>query len=157
MTKPSYDFVSRALHWVTAIAVAIAFFLGPGDFGRLMRQGVDPSTRSDIVWHESLGLTIFALTVLRLIWVGFRPTTPRVEMPGWMWSAGKLVHLALWALLLALPVTAILSLGSEAHPLTLLGNVRIEQMPIIANASIAKLADWGDVHKFLGDAIMWKL
>ena len=28
-------------------------------------------------------------------------------------------------------------------------------MPLIANSAIAKLADWGDVHKFLGDAIMW--
>ena len=60
-----------------------------------------------------------------------------------------------WLLLLALPVTALLALGSESHPLTLLGGVRIERMPMIADSAIAKLADWGDVHKFLGDAIMW--
>jgi len=57
--------------------------------------------------------------------------------------------------LLALPITALLALGSEAHPLTLLGGVRIDQMPLIANSALAKLADWGDVHQFLGDAIMW--
>jgi len=27
--------------------------------------------------------------------------------------------------------------------------------PVIANSAIAKLADWGDVHQFLGDAILW--
>jgi cytochrome b561 len=54
-----------------------------------------------------------------------------------------------------LPVTALLALGSESHPLTLLGGVRIDQMPVIANSPIAKLADWGELHQFLGDAIMW--
>ena len=58
-------------------------------------------------------------------------------------------------LLLALPTTALLSLGSESHPLTLLGGVQVDQLSVIANSSIAKLADWGDVHKFLGDVIVW--
>lgn len=150
-----YDFLSRAFHWVTAIAVTIAFILGPGGFGRLMRDGIDPATRSDIVWHETLGILVFVLTVLRLIWVAFRPAAPQVQMASWMQLAGKLVHVALWILLLALPVSALLALGSEAHPLTLLGGVRVDQLPLIASSSIAKLADWGDVHQFLGDAVMW--
>jgi cytochrome b561 len=65
------------------------------------------------------------------------------------------VHVALWVLLFVLPATALLALGSEAYPLTLLGGVRVDKFPVIANSSIAKLADWGDVHQFLGDAIMW--
>jgi len=28
-------------------------------------------------------------------------------------------------------------------------------MPLIANSGLAELADWGDVHEFLGNAIMW--
>ena len=150
-----YDFLSRAFHWVTAIVVTIAFVLGPSGFGRLMREGIDPATRGDIVWHESLGILVFVLTVLRLIWVEFRPAAPQVQMASWMQLTGKLAHVALWMLLLALPATALLALGSEAHPLTLLGGVRVDQLPVIANSSIAKLADWGDVHQFLGDAIMW--
>lgn len=150
-----YDFLSRAFHWITAIVVTIAFILGPGGFGRLMRDGIDPATRSDIVWHESLGILVFVLTVLRLLWVAFRPAAPQVPMASWMELTGKLVHVALWILLLALPATALLALGSEAHPLTLLGGVRVNQFPVIANSAIAKLADWGEVHQFLGDAIMW--
>ena len=144
-TSP-YDFLSRAFHWVTAIGVTIAFILGPGGFGRLMRDGIDPATHSDIVWHESLGILVFVLTELRLIWVAFRPAAPQVQMASWMQLMAKLVHVALWMLLLAL--------GSEAYPLTLLGGVRVDQLPAIANSSISKLADWGDVHQFLGDAIM---
>ena len=69
--------------------------------------------------------------------------------------AARVVHLALWTLLLALPVTAVLYLGSKGHPLTLLGSVRIEHMPLVAQSSLARMANWGDVHGVLGDALMW--
>ena len=153
-TATHFDPVSRAFHWLTAIVVTIAFVLGPEGFGRLMHQGVDPAAHSDIVWHETLGVSVFVLTLLRLVWTALRPAAPQFEMPARMQLAAKLMLLALWALMLALPVTALLALGSEAHPLTLLGGVRVDQMPMIANSAIAKLADWGDVHSFLGDAIM---
>lgn len=149
-----YDVLSRAFHWLTVIVVTIAFILGPENFGRLMHQGVDPATHSDIVWHESLGLLVLALTVLRLAWVALRPATPQFQMAGWMHVTGRLMHMALWGLLLALPVTAFLALGSEGHPLTLLGGWRVDQMPVIAHSSIATLADWGDAHQLLGDAIV---
>ncbi len=152
---PHYDAVSRALHWITAIVVVVAFVLGPEHFGREMRQGLDPATRSDIVWHESLGLAVFALTALRLLWLVVRPAAPRFEMPAWMRAAATLMHVLLWALLLLLPVTAMLALGSEGHPLTLLGGVRVDRLPVIAESALARLADWGDVHKVLGDAIVW--
>jgi cytochrome b561 len=154
-TRRTYDLPSLGLHWLTAIAVVAAFILGPEGFGRMMRQGVDPATHGDIVWHESLGLLVLALTALRLIWVALRPAAPRFEMARWAQWAGQLMHIALWALLFALPATALLTLGSEDHPLTLLGGLRIDHMPLIAQSAIAGLADWGDVHKFLGDAVVW--
>jgi len=153
--SPRYDALSRGFHWLTAIVVTIAFIFGPEGFGHLMRDGVDPATHSDIVWHESLGISVLVLTALRLAWVALRPAAPSFQMAGWMHLAGRLMHVALWALLLALPATAFLALGSEGHPLTLLGGLRIDRMPFIADSWLAKLADWGDVHGFLGDAILW--
>ncbi|MBA4218145.1 MAG: cytochrome b [Methylibium sp.] len=154
-SSPRYDPISRALHWLTAIAATVAFILGPGGFGRLVHDGVDPGTRLDIVWHESLGLLVFALTLLRLLWVALRPGKPHFDMPAWMRALALLVHGALWVLLLALPLTALLALGSESHPLTLLGGVRVEQLPWIAGSPVGEAADWGDVHGWLGDTLMW--
>ncbi|MGS0742388.1 cytochrome b [Glaciimonas sp. GG7] len=150
-----YDTLSKAFHWITAILVVIAFVLGPGDFGRLLHDGIDPGTRNDIVWHESLGITVFTLTFLRLIWVTVRPAAPRHQMATWMRLLSRLMHFVLWALLFALPLSALLALGTEGHPLTLLGGFRINELPFIANAYLSGLADWGDVHKFLGDVILW--
>lgn len=154
-SSSSYDALSRVLHWLTALAVLIAFILGPEGFGRLMRQGVDPATRIGIVWHESLGLLVLVLTLIRLIWVALRPRAPEFPMPAWMRLASKSVHGLLWLLLLALPLTALLALGGEGHPLTLLGGVRVEQLPGITGSALGQLVDWGDVHGFLGDTLLW--
>ena len=150
-----YDKLSQAFHWVTAIAVVTAFILGPGDLGQLFQDGIDPGTRNDIVWHESLGLVVFALTLLRLLWVVVRPDPPRHHMSSLMRCLSRLMHVALWALLFALPLSALLALGTEAHPLTLLAGLRINRLTFIENSYFSGLADWGDVHKFLGDVIIW--
>jgi cytochrome b561 len=157
MTRPStqrYDALSLAFHWTTALAVAIAYVLGPGGFGRLMRQGIDPATRSGIVWHESLGVLVLGLTLLRLAWLAWRPSPPRHDASPWAARAARAVHLALWALLLALPLTALLALGTEGHPLTLLGAVRVEPVPLLAPAALAHRVDWGEVHEALGNALI---
>ena len=65
------------------------------------------------------------------------------------------MHFSLWALLFALPISALLALGSEANPLTLLGGFRVAEFPLIANSYLAGLLDWGDVHKLLGTVIIW--
>jgi len=154
-TRTHYDALSRAFHWLTAMAVIAAFILGPEHFGRQMRQGLDPATRWDIVVHESLGVLVMVLTVLRLLWVTVRPAKPRFDMPGWMHLAARATHGLLWLLLLAVPASAMLALGSEGHPLTLLSGIRVNDMPFIAQSTLAGLADWGDVHGFLGDMIVW--
>lgn len=150
-----YDKLSKAFHWITAIIVVIAFVLGPEDFGRLLDDGIDPGTRNDIIWHESLGIAVFTLTFLRLVWVAVRPDAPRLQMTAWMHLLSRLMHFVFWALLFALPLTALLALGSESIPLTLLGGFRINELAFIANSNLSGLADWGEVHKFLGDVIMW--
>ena len=39
-----YDNLNQLSPWLTAIVVTVAFSLGPGAFGPVMRQGVDPVT-----------------------------------------------------------------------------------------------------------------
>lgn len=153
-TNPQYDMLSRAFHWITAIAVLLAFVLGPEGFGKLIDDGVDPATHLDIVLHESLGILVLFLTVLRLLWVIFRPAAPVVEIALWMRLAALGAKLALWVLMLALPVTALLTLGSEGNPMTLLGGVHVVPMPWLSESSVGSMLDWGEVHGLLGDLIL---
>lgn len=150
-----YDWLSKTFHWITAIAVVAAFTLGPSDFGELIQQGINPGTRNYIVWHESLGLLVFSLTLLRLLWVALRPETPKFSMAIWMRWSSRLMHIMLWALLLILPISAILALASEGHPLTLLGGIQTNDIAFFANSRLSRLVDWGELHKFIGNVIMW--
>lgn len=153
-TNPQYDALSRAFHWITAIAVALAFVLGPEGFGKLMDDGVDPATHIDIVLHESLGMLVLVLTLVRLVWVIFRPAAPVVEISLWMRLAAIGAKLGLWVLMLVLPITALLTLGSEGYPMTLLGGVHVVPMPWLSDSAIGSMLDWGEVHGLLGDLIL---
>ncbi len=150
-----YDNLSKILHWATAAIVIATFILGPGDFGRLIHAGVDPASRVDIVWHETLGVSIFVITFLRLIWTAVRPGALKHQMTPGLRLLSRLMLIMLWTLLFALPLSALMALGSESNPVTLLGGLRINEMHWLASSQLAGIADWGDVHKFLGDAIVW--
>lgn len=120
-----------------------------------MRQGIDPAMRLDIVWHEPLNLAVLDLTTMRLLRVALRSAPSQTTMPKTLRLASKAMHGVLSGLLLALPITAPLALATERHPLTLLMGVRVNEIPMIAHSALAHLVDWGDVHPFLNDAIMW--
>lgn len=152
---PQYDALSKLFHWLTAAMVATTFLLGPGDFGRLIHAGIDPGSRQDIIWHESLGTGVFLITALRLIWIATRPTSPKHHIDPWMRRLSGFVHIALLTLLFALPITAILALISEGNPLTLIGGLRLTGSIWMTSLNWLKIADWGEIHKFLGDAIVW--
>src|ERR1700747_1038454 len=83
-----YGAVAQTLHWVTAILVLVAFIYGPGGSEQKI---YDPSRDFGRQLHETLGLTVLALTVLRVLWrmIDTRPEPP--EVARWMDSASKAV------------------------------------------------------------------
>jgi cytochrome b561 len=148
-SRTRYGPAAQAFHWATAILVVIAFVYGPGG----SEQKVYSSARDfDRQLHETLGLCVFSLAVIRVLWrmVDARPDPPQV--PRWMGVVAKVVQVALYLLLFALPLTAISGAWLEGHPLTLLGGWEIASPLALshdAGASIAK------IHTWLGDAILW--
>lgn len=141
--------VAQFFHWVTAVLVLVAFIYGPGGSeSRVYSAAADPGRRI----HETLGLCVFALSILRLLWRTFdhRPET-ELASP-WMGIAATIVQWALFVLLLALPITAITGAWLEGHPLTVIAGVDIPPMFGEAKSTGATIA-W--IHTWLGDAIMW--
>lgn len=144
-----YGPLEQAFHWLTAVLVLVAFFYGPGG----SEERVYSSARDfDRQLHETLGLSVFVLTSLRLAWRFFdvRPQEP--PMAAWMAIASKAVQALLYILLFALPITAVTGAWLEAHPLTFLGGFRVG--PFLPE-SHALGATFARVHTWLGDAILW--
>lgn len=144
-----YGAVAQAFHWLTAILVLIAFIYGPGG----SEQRVYSAARDfDRQLHETLGACVLALVVLRLLWRLVGSRFEPVEVSRWMGLAAKAVHVGLYVLLFAVPLTAITGAWLEGHPLTLLGGVAIAPWLAEARATGALIAE---VHTWLGDAILW--
>ena len=144
-----YGSISQLLHWCTAIIVLIAFLYGPGGSEQRVYSAAHEFDRR---LHETLGLCVLALTVIRLLWktIAARPEDPPAAP--WMIVLSKLVQWALYLLLLALPLTAIIGAWLEGHPLTLLAGTDIQPW---FGASHGTGSVFATIHSWLGDAIMW--
>jgi cytochrome b561 len=144
-----YGSVAVAFHWLTAVLVLAAFVVGPGGSEQQVYSAAKDFDRQI---HEVLGLTVFSLTLLRLVSRAFAPAPQLPSAPRWMNRISTLVQGLLYTLLVATPVTAIAGAWLEGHPLTLgiLGDVS----PMIPEAHAAGQAV-AKIHTILGDALVW--
>lgn len=142
-----YGAAMQALHWLTAVLVLAAFALGPEE-----EHGHSAGPDLGTQWHETLGMTVLALSVLRVLVALFSRRPAVAYGPPLMALAARLVKLALYGLLFAVPLSAIVGSWLDGHALTLLGGIEVAP-PAAFGASHS---DWLlDVHEFLGDAILW--
>jgi cytochrome b561 len=93
MPDASHDRLTRALHWITVLLVALAWMLGeePRDSPRIFGL------------HMGFGLLVLTLTLPRLAWRGLHPAPP-VPGPPLVQRLAGWAHAALYALLLAVPL-----------------------------------------------------
>jgi cytochrome b561 len=146
--RPRYSRVAQGLHWITAILVLIAFLIGEGG----PEDRVYSAARAgQLALHESLGLAVLVITVIRLMWRFFDRAPDEPSMPRWMTYSAALTHWALYLLLCAVPLTAIVGAWSEGHALTTyIGAI---------GPWLSAGHDFGawitELHTWLGDAILW--
>jgi cytochrome b561 len=148
-TDLRYGSVAQGFHWLTAILVAMAYLVSPGGSEQRVY-----SIASDLMrhTHETTGILIFAIVLARILWrtIDAAPEAPPME--AWMKFSAKLIHFALYALLVALPLTAIVGAWLEGHPLTLLGAGDFGPM-LPQSHDVGQAVSY--VHTILGNVIIW--
>jgi cytochrome b561 len=146
-TSSRYGAGAQAFHWLTVMLVLAAYVLSKSDRYSLYSAAADGLRRI----HETLGVLVFIVVLLRLLWRLIDSAPPKQPMSRWMAAAAKLVQFALYALLIAIPATAVLGTWLEGIPLTLLG--------LDISAQIAPARGLGQlimqIHAILGNAILW--
>ncbi|MEQ1491477.1 MAG: YceI family protein [Terricaulis sp.] len=113
-----YTAVAIVLHW--AIAVAILFMIPMGLWMHESAEHGEVSAQlfSAYQLHKSIGLTVLALSLVRLGWRLANPPPPMpVHMPGWERFVALATHWAFYALMIGLPLTGWLyvSTGWSIH------------------------------------------
>ncbi|MDZ3822217.1 MAG: cytochrome b [Pseudoxanthomonas sp.] len=114
--RDRYHPLRIALHWLTLLLVIAVFACI--ELRELYPRGSDPREALK-AWHFTLGLSVLAITLVRLAARRASPAPPIVPSPPrWQHLAAGAVHLLLYAWLLAMPLLGwlLLSASGKAIP-----------------------------------------
>ena len=140
-----YNTTSILLHWILGIAL-IAIFC----FGIYMADLPFSPTRLKLFnWHKWAGVSILALSALRLVWRLTHPAPAlpaKIEnaMPAWQLLAHKGTHLGLYALFFVVPLMGWAYSSAAGFPVVLFGQF---PLPDLVGADKALAETLKALHK----------
>ncbi|WP_206240552.1 cytochrome b [Novosphingobium terrae] len=106
-----YNRGARLLHWTIALLIIANILIG-------IAHAYVNKDWPVIPLHKSIGLTVLALTLLRIVWrLTHRPPALPVQMPGWEKGAAHGLHGLFYALMLVLPLTGWVMSSAGQYPL----------------------------------------
>lgn len=104
-----YDSISQVLHWTIALLVLVLLVIGKSGLVDL-----DHPASAGFMWHGSLGVLVLVLVAARFLWA---LVSPPPEFPSTMSRMGRIaartMHVSLYVLLIALPLSGWLAASSE--------------------------------------------
>lgn len=125
-TQDQWGGLSKSLHWLIVVLILVMAWIG-------LRMGDMPNGPDKIAtyaMHKSIGLSILALVVLRLLWRWYAGAPQVVPgTPHWQERIASLTHWALYALLLAMPLSGWVLNSASGFPLQWFG---LFNLPAIA-------------------------
>ncbi|WP_213877377.1 cytochrome b [Pseudomonas sp. dw_358] len=148
-TLARYGSLSITLHWLMVVLLIAVYTCTE------LRSHFDRGTAGRLLsgqFHYMFGLTIFALVWLRLLARGLG-VTPRITPapPRWQRRLAWLMHMALYALMIAMPVLGWLTLSGEGKAIPFWG---LQMPPLMApdKELAAQIEDW---HIQIGEWGYW--
>lgn len=135
--------VSQLLHWLIAILILVMAYLGltMGDLPN------GPDKIKTYALHKSIGITILALVALRLLWRLYAGTPrPVPGSPRWQERIAALTHVAIYALLFAIPISGWVLNSAAGFPLQWFGLINLPHI-VARNSDLHDLA--GEAHEIM--------
>jgi len=138
-----------ALHWILAIALVAIFSVGV----YMADLPFSPQRLKLYNWHKWAGVTILALSVVRLAWrlTHTPPPLPGkvlAAMPGWQTAAYHATHVALYALFFIVPLVGWAYSSAAGFPIVLFGVLPLPDF-VSADKALAELIKpWHEITAF---------
>jgi cytochrome b561 len=114
-----YSPTAIVLHWLIAIVVLVQIGWGWWMQG-IPKQPVGPRVDAFNL-HKSIGLTILALMVLRLLWRIWHRPPPLPPMPVWQARLAHATHITLYVALFVMPIAGYLGSVFSGYPVKYFG------------------------------------
>jgi cytochrome b561 len=100
-TSQQWGWLSKVLHWLTALIIFLQIPLG--FYAESLR--LSPLKMDMFVWHKSLGMLVFLLLVIRLLW-RIKGTIPQsLSASGAQKCISQAAHWLLYGLMAVLPIS----------------------------------------------------
>ncbi len=143
-TDSRYGNLSIAMHWLMFLLLVGVYACI--ELRELYPKGSDPRNALK-AWHFTLGLTVFFLVWVRIALRLFQGT-PAIAppIPGWQHVLSKVIHLALYAMMIGLPIAGWLILSGEGKPIPFYGI----QLPALIAENKAFAESLEEIHKTIG-------
>jgi cytochrome b561 len=146
--RTRYSRVAMVLHWAIAILI-IANFAGALWFESLLASDVPADKQLGfrlIQLHKAAGLSVLALTLVRLGWRALNPPPPLpAGMPGWQVKASRWSHRLLYLLMILVPLGGwvMVSASPLDFPISWFGLFEWPQLPIPNDKALAEQVSEG--------------
>lgn len=141
-----YSTVAIAFHWVLALAIVGAFGMGV----YMSDLPFSPQRLKYYNWHKWAGVTILALSALRLLWrLTHRPPADP-PMPTWQRGAAHATHWALYALFFAVPLVGWAYSSAAGFPIVWFGVLPLPDFVSPDKALAEAIKPW---HGYLAYAL----
>lgn len=144
-----YGSLSIGLHWLMLVLLVAVYACI--ELRELFPKGSDPREALKH-WHYMLGLSVLVMVWLRLA-VHMIGPVPRIEPDPARWQKllAKLMHVALYVLMIGLPIAGWLVLSAEGKPVPFFG---LELPALVGeNKDLAKLFE--EIHETAGVVGYW--
>lgn len=116
-----YTLTAIALHWLMAILIIAAFLLG---LTMVDIPGITPTKLKYFSWHKWLGVSVFGLACLRLLWALSHPAPAHpANMADWQKKAARVSHGLMYVLIFAVPLSGYFYSLAAGVPVVYLGIV----------------------------------
>jgi cytochrome b561 len=115
--RTRYTAVAIGLHWLLALLIAVSFAVGL----TMSDLPLSPTRLKLFNWHKWAGITILALSAVRLLWRLTHRPPPDVPMPAWQQGLAQGAHWALYALFFLVPLAGWAYSSAAGFPVVVFG------------------------------------
>ena len=141
-----YHSLMIGVHWLTLLLLIAVYALI--ELREMYPKGSDPRELMK-QWHFMLGLTVFALVLVRLSlhlrWHA-PPITP--QPPAWQRLMGTAMHVVLYAFLIVMPLLGWLTLSAKGKVIPFFGL----ELPALIGLDKPLAGNLQEIHAFIGTA-----
>lgn len=143
-----YNAASITLHWLMLLLIAGTYVAI--ELREIFPRGSDPREAMKM-WHFMLGLSILGLVWFRIAARCLWPAPRRAGEPSWRRAAATIVHVALYVLMIGMPIAGWVILSAEGEAIPFFGL----ELPALTGRNEALAERVEELHELGGTIGYW--